>query len=79
MTEKIGFLQAASGANSSRRLAFLVCQPFIILVALYLIKHLAHTEPKIAYKVFVAFCAYSSLLGGMVTSDTLLKIFGKKK
>ena len=79
MTQRIGFLQATSGENSSRRLSFLLCQPFIILSALYLIKNFVDSEPEMAYKVFVAFCTYSSLLGGMITSDTLLKIFGKKK
>jgi len=79
MTENTGFLQAASGVNSSKRLAFMLCQPFIIVMALYLIKELAPTDPKTAYKVFVAYCTYSSLLGGMVTSEILLKIFGKKK
>jgi len=79
MTEKTGFLQAASGVNSSKRLAFIFCQPFIIVMALYLIKELVDTDPKIAYKVFVAFCTYSSLLGGMVTSELLLKLTGRKK
>lgn len=79
MKTLLAFLQSSSGELSSKRLAFLFCQPFIILAALFLIKELVATDPKTAYKVFVAFCTYSSLLGGMVTSELLLKIFGKKK
>lgn len=80
MNTFLKFLQSSSGELSSKRLAFIFCQPFIILMALRLIEgFIDNGDSELAFKVFVALCVYSSLLGGMVTSELLLKLTGRKK
>jgi len=80
MNTFLQFLQSSSGELSSKRLAFIFCQPFIFIIALRLIEgFIENGDLDLAFNVFVVICIYSSLLGGMVTSELILKLTGKKK
>jgi hypothetical protein len=67
------FLQSSSGESSSKRLAFLVIQPFIIIGFFYIISRLTKlNNAEMIGHIWNGLLIYCAFLGGMVTSEIIL-------
>jgi len=75
MTDKIGFLQAASGANSSKRLAFLSGHAGITIGLFWISEKLITAgKPELIVAIFNSYLIYCTILGGFVTADLAIRI-----
>lgn len=74
-------LQSSTGEMSSKRVAFLFSQPFIVFCTIFMLNRLLKDgQYDFAVTVYNTFAIYCLVLGGFVTSELLLKLnpFNKK-
>lgn len=74
-------MQFFTGVSSSKRLAFLFCQPFITISTMVFIQEMIEREKyEYAVEIYKYFAFYCLFLGGFVTSEIFLKtnLFKKK-
>ncbi len=74
MNKSPGFLQGSKGEMSSKRLAFIFSMPFLVVGTLSICNKLIKVgRPELAVDLWTCFFWFVAGLGGLVTSELLIR------